>query len=126
MTRPFLGYPFAVDGRGRTATTDPADHLRDLIVQLLLTDPGERVNRPDFGCGVRRLVFMPNSGALAAATQTMVRASLQVYLQDDLIVVDVQAEARDELLLVTVLYALRAGGAVQSVQAAVPSPGSRP
>jgi hypothetical protein len=56
----------------------------------------------------------------------MVRAALQAYLQDDLVVVDVQATAQNELLLVTVVYALRAGGALQSVQAAVPSPGSRP
>lgn len=120
MDRPFLDFPFAVDERGRTATTDPADHLRDLIVQLLFTDPGERVNRPDFGCGVRRLVFMPNSGALAAATGTLVRASLQAYLGAEIAVEDVQAVARDEALQVTVAYSERVSGQRRVVQVTRP------
>jgi phage baseplate assembly protein W len=110
MDGPFLAFPFAIDGRGRTATTDPAQHLRDLIEQLLFTDPGERVNRPTFGCGVRRLVFMPNSGALAAATRTLVRAALQADLSTDVIVDDVQAVAEEEVLTVTVVYTERVSG----------------
>ena len=47
-----IDFPFHVDGRGRTAATDYADHVRDMIEQLLFTRPGERVNRPDFGCGL--------------------------------------------------------------------------
>ena len=41
--------------------TDEDDHLRDMIEQFLLTDPGERVNRPDFGAGLRHMIFEPNS-----------------------------------------------------------------
>ena len=47
-----LDYPYHFDGRGRTATTDRADHIRDLIEQVLFTSPGERVMRPDFGAGL--------------------------------------------------------------------------
>ena len=72
-----LDYPYHFDGRGRTATTDTADHIRDLIEQVLFTAPGERVNRPDFGSGLLRLVFAPNSDALAAATHLAVQGALQ-------------------------------------------------
>jgi len=67
----YLDFPFRIDGRGRSGETDTDDHVRDLIWQVLFTSPGERVNRPDFGCGLKTLVFMPNSDALAAATQAM-------------------------------------------------------
>ena len=49
----FLDYPYAIDARGRSATTAEDDHVRDLILQVLFTNPGERVNRPEFGCGLK-------------------------------------------------------------------------
>ena len=73
MTQPYLDFPYRIDGRGRTATTAEEDHIRDMIYQVLFTNPGERVNRPDFGCGIKSLVFMPNSDVLAAAVQTLVK-----------------------------------------------------
>ena len=69
MNETFFDFPFRIDGRGRTAETDRDDHVRDLIHQVLFTAPGERVNRPDFGCGIGQLTFMPNGDQLAAATQ---------------------------------------------------------
>ena len=54
--------------------------MREMIEQVLFTDLGERVNRPDFGCGLKRLVFMPNSQPLAAATQVLVKSALQKWL----------------------------------------------
>ena len=63
-----VSVPFRRRRRGRTAqATAHDDHVRDLIEQLLFTAPGERVNRPDFGCGLLQLVFAPNSPELAAA-----------------------------------------------------------
>ena len=56
-----LDHPYHFDGRGRTAATGGADHIRDLIEQVLFTSPGERVMRPDFGAGLLALVFEPNS-----------------------------------------------------------------
>ena len=46
-----IDFPFHFDSRGRTALTDESDHIRDMIEQLIFTNPGERVNRPDFGSG---------------------------------------------------------------------------
>src|SRR3546814_19311864 len=60
-----------------------------------LTNPGERVNRPDFGCGLRQLVFAPNSDALAAATQTLVHGALLRWLNEAIAVDAVKVAARD-------------------------------
>ena len=106
----FLDFPFHIDGRGRAAETDEDDHIRDLIFQVLFTNPGERVNRPDFGCGLKQLVFMPNSDALAAATQLLVQGSLQRWLDPVIQVESVEVEAAESELRVSVAYAKRSGG----------------
>lgn len=106
----YLDFPFGLDSAGRTAETDADDHVRDLIWQVLFTSPGERVNRPDFGCGLRQLVFAPNSDALAAATQTLVHGSLLRWLNEVIAVDEVRVDARDETLEVTVGYTRRATG----------------
>mgnify|MGYP002779604165 FL=1 len=63
----YLAFPFAPDARGRSASVDRARHIREMIEQVLFTAPGERVMRPEFGCGVKELLFQPASDALAAA-----------------------------------------------------------
>jgi phage baseplate assembly protein W len=105
-----LDFPMHIDGRGRTAVTDTDDHVRDLIHQVLFTAPGERVNRPDFGCGLKQLVFMPNSDALAASTQQMVQGALLRWLEELIVVEAVNVQATDSSLEVTVTYARRDTG----------------
>lgn len=102
-----IAYPFQFDGTGRTATTDDDDHIRDLIEQLLFTNPGERVNRPDFGSGLMQLVFAPNNDELAAATQFLVQGALQQWLGDLIQVDSVQVESEDSTLSVTIQYTVR-------------------
>ena len=102
-----LDYPFSFDDRGRTAATDDADHIRDLIEQVLFTIPGERVNRPDFGCGVLQLVFAPNSDELAAATQLLIQSALQQWLGDWIVVERVAVANDDATLRVTIDYVNR-------------------
>ena len=102
-----VDYPFQPDTRGRTATTNDADHVRDLIEQVLFTSPGERVNRPTFGSGLLQLVFAPNSGALAAATQMSVQAALQQWLGDVIEVQAVEVTNTDATLHVLVQYVSR-------------------
>ncbi len=106
----FLDFPFHIDGRGRSAETAEDDHIRDMIYQVLFTNPGERVNRPDFGCGIKQLVFMPNSDALATATQFLVQGSLQRWLDSVIQVESVDVEAVESELRVTVIYSKRSGG----------------
>lgn len=102
-----LDLPFRSDARGRSAGVTDVAHIRDLIEQVLFTAPGERVNRPDFGSGILQLVFAPNSGTLAAALQVSVQASLQRWLGDLIDVEAVEVAARDEVLDITIRYALR-------------------
>jgi uncharacterized protein len=110
MEATYLNYPFFFDGRGRTAATDRDRHIRQMIEQVLFTNPGERVNRPDFGCGLRRMVFMPNSQPLAAATQTLVKSALQQWLRNEIQVEKVEVTAADNMLTVSVAYINRESG----------------
>lgn len=110
MADRYLDYPFSLDGRGRVETTHEDDHIRDMIHQVLFTNPGERVNRPDFGSGLVQLVFMPNSDALAAATQFTVQGALQRWLNDLIQVEQVQVKSEEERLEVTVVYVRRDTG----------------
>ena len=110
MSDTYFDYPFYIDGSGRSAVADEEDHIRDMIHQVLFTNPGERVNRPDFGCGLLRLVFMPNSDALVAATQYTVQGALQRWLDDLIQVERVQVTADDSRLEVMVVYANRKSG----------------
>lgn len=108
--RDYFDHPFDIDARGSVAVTSPDDHVRDLIWQVLFTAPGERVNRPDFGCGLQQLVFMPNSGALAAATQFIVQGALQRWLSDRIVVERVRITPDNEVLTVEVSYVRRDTG----------------
>jgi phage baseplate assembly protein W len=102
-----IDYPWHPGERGRTAETDGDDHIRDMIEQVLFTAPGERVNRPTFGSGLRQLVFAPNSPELAAATQFAVQGALQQWLGDVIAIEAVTAESEDSTLRVQVQYVAR-------------------
>lgn len=78
----FLKYPYTVGGSGVPMTTTADDHLRDLILQVLFTNPGERVNLPEFGVGVQRLVFEPSGNTLLATAQFLISTNLQRWLGD--------------------------------------------
>jgi uncharacterized protein len=105
-----LAYPYGFDARGRTAEAQDATHVRGLIEQVLFTAPGERVMRPDFGSGVRQLLFAPNSDTLAAVVQVSVQAALTQWLGQQIVVDEVAAEAREATLTLTVRYTLRLSG----------------
>ena len=111
-----IDFPFHMDARGHSAVTGYEDHVRDMVEEVLFTAPGERVNRPTFGCGLLQLVFAPNSSELAAATQYLVQGSLQQWLGDVIQVNSVTVESRDSLLSVNVNYTLRRNGQNQSAQ----------
>jgi phage baseplate assembly protein W len=101
-----LRYPFAIDaGGGRAAEeADYEAYVRQLIRQVLLTAPGERINRPDFGAGIRRMVFAPNSPAVASLAQTFVYQALTRWLATIIKVEDVKVSAIESTLLIDVRY----------------------
>lgn len=105
-----LRHPFGIDpGLGEVAReADYAAHVQQMILQVLFTAPGERVNRPDFGCGLRRMVFAPNSEAGAALLKVQIRQALDRWLGTLIQLDDVLTRADGEVLRVTVVYLLRA------------------
>jgi phage baseplate assembly protein W len=111
-----IDFPYHFDTRGRTADVDYDAHIRDMIEQVLFTAPGERVNRPDFGSGLLRLVFAPNSDELAATTQYLVQGSLQQYLGDLIQVDAVEVENEDSILRVSVRYLVRRTQTLQTAE----------
>lgn len=110
-----LRHPIAVDpARGRIAQEqDYAAHIRQLVLQTLMTSPGERINRPDFGCGVKRLVFAPGGDAAATLAQTAVYQALTKWLPQAIAVNEVTARAEDSVLNIRVGYVIRAHGQQQ-------------
>ncbi|HZD09411.1 MAG: GPW/gp25 family protein [Candidatus Angelobacter sp.] len=119
----YLDFPFDFDGSGRAARTDPDDHVRDMIYQLLFTNPGERVNLPDFGCGLLQMVFRPNSEALAAATQLLVQGALQQWLGDVIAVQKLSVNNIEERLEINLVYLRRDTGQQVQVQFVSPKGG---
>lgn len=109
-----VAFPYAVADDGTTAVlrshptsheTPGSDrHLRDLLEQLLLTSPGERVMRPAFGSGLQRMVFEPSGEALAVALQAQMQAVILQYLGDRLELEGLEVRADDGHLRVTVAY----------------------
>lgn len=102
-----IDYPFRIDSRGRTALTGGDDHIRDMIEQFLFTNPGERVNRPDFGSGLLGMVFEPNSQELATALQATIQAGLQRWLGDLIETQSVEVTSEEATLRVVVRYMVR-------------------
>jgi phage baseplate assembly protein W len=90
MIRRDFRYPFAIDAAsGQAAQTDYASHVEQMIQQVLLTNPGERVCVPTFGAGLRRLLFAPMNSSLAATAKITVTQALNQWLSNQITVQDV-------------------------------------
>ncbi|MGW4232154.1 GPW/gp25 family protein [Streptomyces sp. NBC_01520] len=105
-----LAFPFRSDRRGRTAHAPYDEHVRDLVEQLLFTSPGERLMRPDFGCGLLDLVFTPNSPELASALELSVQASLQRWLGELIDVESLDVVSEENAVRVYLRYVVRSTG----------------
>jgi uncharacterized protein len=101
----YLDFPLTIGPEGRTAATPGDDHVRDMIKLVLFTEPGERVNRPDFGCGLKQLVFAPASDALAAAVEKLVHGSLIRWLDGVINVESVAVTISENVLDIDISYA---------------------
>jgi hypothetical protein len=100
-------FPFQISPDSRQARRASYErHVAGLIEQLLLTAPGERADLPEFGCGLRALIFAGNSDALAAMTEMLVRQSLVRWLADHLTVQTVEVTSEDSQLVVRIEYFL--------------------
>lgn len=100
-------FPFQIDKNGKTTTVDDETHIKQMIEQILFTSPGERVNRPDFGCGLNQLVFASNSDELVISTQFLVQGSLQKWLGEFITVESVKITNNESKLVITIQYRLK-------------------
>lgn len=105
-----IRYPFAVDQKSGKLMeeNDYAIHVRQLMMQVLFTSPGERVNRPDFGCGIRRMVFAPNSDATASLVQVLIMEAMDKWLGEVITTEAVEVKALNERLEIKIVYLLKA------------------
>jgi hypothetical protein len=92
-----IAFPFRVDPVShQTAQTAYASHVEQMVRQLLLTTPGERVNLPQFGCGLRSLVFSPLSDGLSSAVKLRVHQALDQWLAGIVSIVEVIVATSEE------------------------------
>lgn len=114
MIRHDFNVPFAIDAAsGQAAQAAYADHVDQLIRQVLLTDPGERVCLPTFGAGLRRLIFAPLSAQLQSTTQMIVTQALKTWIGDQITVQSVSVDTptsdpglAEGTILITIGYVL--------------------
>ena len=115
MIRHDYAYPLRIDaGSSQVARSPYPDHVEQMIRQLLLTSPGERACLPEFGCGLRQLVFAGQSDALVATVRIQVQQAIDRWLKDQVTLqnVDVLAGAdpanglNEASLLITISYTL--------------------
>ena len=102
-----IAYPLSITDEGLVATTGYSQHIEQLIEQVLFTMPGERVNQPDFGTGITRLIFSPGNAEMISATQFLIQGALQQWLGSLIQVQAVQVDAEDSSLNVTIRYMVR-------------------
>jgi uncharacterized protein len=126
VIRSDFAFPFGIDAAsGQAARASYQDHVEQMIHQVLLTDPGERVCLPTYGAGLRRLLFAPVTAQLGASTQMAVTQALTMWLPNQITVQDVTVEtfASDPGLagtvLITVSYVLIETQSVRQTQVQV-------
>ena len=107
MSGRHLKFPFTIGDDGRAQNpTDLAEHVKGEVMQLLLTDPGERPFQPRFGGGLKRLVFEANSDVTAGLARARLTKALSFYLGERLVVRELLTEATDTTLSVELVYEL--------------------
>ena len=113
-------FPFRIDPASRqTQRAGYEAHVAQMVRQVLLTAPGERADLPEFGCGLRALIFAGNSDALSAATQMLVQQALARWLSGHLTVRTVEVTPIESEIQVRVEYVLVSTRASQSVEVRV-------
>ena len=104
-----MGFPFRVTELGAAAISSRRQAVEEQLEQLLMTIPGERVNRPGFGCGIQRLVFGGTDALSLAAAEYVVSTSIRQQLRDLVVLDAVRVTAVESTILVDILYTLREG-----------------
>jgi len=103
-----MRFPFRISEDGRPETpADLPDHIRSEVVQLLLTNPGERLFQPSFGAGLKRLVFEANDDVTAALARARITKALSFWLGERLEVRQLETSADETTLSVDLVYQIQ-------------------
>jgi uncharacterized protein len=102
-----LDFPFGIGEDRRIRTTDTSDHIKDEIMTILLTNPGERVNEPEFGCGLKERVFSPNDEILSTLIDLKISQALDRWLGDKIVTDEINVQSIDERLLIEIVYTVK-------------------
>jgi phage baseplate assembly protein W len=113
MTREFLGvgwaFPVKLDAQGAFERAEYEESVRQSSWTILGTAKGERVMRPEFGCGIYDLVFEVNDAATAGKVVQAVREALLAFEpRIDVRDVQVRPEQQGEVMLISIDYQVRA------------------
>jgi len=105
-----IRHPLSIDSALGELSREPeyAAHVEQMIRQVLFTAPGERINRPEFGCGLKQLVFAPNADGAVSLLKVHVQRSLDRWLGSLIRLDDVTTRADGAMLRVTIVYVLKA------------------
>lgn len=81
MAKTFLGlqYPLVMTHRGIMAQKTGIDQVKADLLQLILTNPGERVMLPNYGIPLRTLAFEPNDATLVKTAQKMISDAIATW-----------------------------------------------
>lgn len=100
-----VAFPYALGPSGQTARATTPEHLEQIFEQILFVSPGERVNRPDFGCSLRGLTFAAGSSELTTAVEALAQGALRQGVGTDAIQIQgVDVAVKGERVEVTVRY----------------------
>jgi len=100
-----LSFPFRIGPEGRTTTVSTLEeHVYGEVLQLILTNPGERLFLPDFGGGVRRLVFEGNGQTTEAMAKAMISQALTRWLERRVTLQELTVTSQNSSLIVDLAY----------------------
>lgn len=111
-----FGFPFAVNPARSVTYSEGDEAIRGKIIQVLFTAPGERVNKPEFGCGLFNLVFEPNNAILAPAMEFTVGQALSRWMADDIVVDGVKVNSAGESVVIEIAYTKKSDLAKNAVR----------
>jgi phage baseplate assembly protein W len=101
----FLQLPFRRGHAGGAAEIDDIDrHIKDKMMQILFTIPGERVNLPDFGCGLYDLLFEGNNQVLVSTARFKIQRALTRWIGDEVDIEGVEVFHEEETLYIQIFY----------------------
>lgn len=100
-----LSFPFRISSDGRTAQVrSQEDHVRDELIQLILTNPGERLFIPEFGGGARRLVFENIGGIEAGIIKAKMAHAIAEWLGERLNIEDLSVSVVNGRIDIEITY----------------------